>query len=173
MKVVAGVVCAAILLGGSNAEAQRPISVGISAGAVFPLADLRESHNVGHNVAAHLQLRLPRVPLALRVDGFWNVFTSRTPDIEVDGGRMRIAGGTANAVYELVGSRARPYLIAGVGAYNQKFARRTSIDYGFNAGVGGRFRLAGLNTFAEARFHRISGFDVQFQFIPVTVGIEF
>lgn len=164
---------AAVFTIGIRAEAQRPVAVGISAGAAIPIADLGESHSTGFTVVAHLGMNIPRVPLGIRLEGFWNTSAARAEGIVVDNGDMRIAGGNVNVVYDFGGARIRPYVIGGVGAYNAKYVGATSVDFGINAGVGSRIRLVGLNTFAEARFHRISDDDRQFRFVPVTLGVEF
>lgn len=164
------VVGAALVAGASTAEAQRPFTVGLSAGASIPLSDLSDSHKVGYNAAAHLGINMPMSPVGFRLEGFYNNFAAQD---ELLDGDYRIAGGNVNITYAFGGLGLRPYVIGGVGSYNVKpdgGASRT--DFGINAGVGAKFQLSGLGTFVEARLHTISG-DPQLQFVPITFGIEF
>lgn len=166
------VVGAALVAGASTAEAQRPFTVGLSAGAAIPLSDLSKSNKAGYNAAAHLGISMPASPVGFRLEGFYNKFPGQartggsTPD-------MRIAGGSANITYAFGGMGMRPYVIGGVGSYNIKptgAAART--EFGINAGVGAKFQMSSLGTFVEARLHTVSG-SPQTQFVPITFGIEF
>jgi len=166
------VVGAALVAGASTAEAQRPFTVGLSAGASIPLSDLSDSHKVGYNAAAHLGINMPMSPVGFRLEGFYNKFAGQDEGVFTNPDR-RIAGGNVNITYAFGGMGMRPYVIGGVGSYNVKDdggASRT--DFGINAGVGAKFQLSGLGTFVEARLHTISG-DPQLQFVPITFGIEF
>ena len=166
------VVGAALMAGASTAEAQRPFTVGLSAGAAIPLSDLSDSHKVGYNAAAHLGINMPASPIGFRLEGFYNKFAGQDLTVGSEPDR-RIAGGNVNITYAFGAMGLRPYVIGGVGSYNVKDdggASRT--DFGINAGLGAKFQLSGLGTFVEARLHTISG-DDQLQFIPITFGIEF
>jgi hypothetical protein len=171
----AGLLAGAVLLAcATTGEAQRPLSFGVSAGAAIPVSDLSESHKTGFNAAAHIGFNVPVLPVTARLEGFYSSFPARAEDIVGlrDGG-IRIAGATGNVVYSFSGLGVRPYIIAGAGVYNSSYIRGSTTDPGFNAGLGARFALAGFDAFAEARLHRISDDDRQFQFVPVTFGIEF
>lgn len=164
------IVGAALVAGASTAEAQRPFTVGLSAGASIPLSDLSDSHKVGYNAAAHLGINMPMSPVGFRLEGFYNKFAVQEELLDAD---LRIAGGNVNITYAFGGMGLRPYLIGGVGSYNVKpDGGESRTDFGINAGVGAKFQLSGLGTFVEARLHTISG-DPQLQFVPITFGIEF
>ena len=166
------VVGAALVAGASTAEAQRPFTVGLSAGAAIPLSDLSDSHKVGYNAAAHLGITMPASPVGFRLEGFYNKFAGQDEGIFTNED-LRIAGGNVNITYAFGGLGLRPYVIGGVGSYNVKADGGDSrTDFGINAGLGAKFQLSGLGTFVEARLHSISG-DDQIQFIPITFGIEF
>ncbi|MEX1186294.1 MAG: outer membrane beta-barrel protein [Gemmatimonadaceae bacterium] len=166
------VVGAALVVGASSAEAQRPFTIGLSAGASLPLSDLSDSHKVGYNAAAHLGINMPMSPVGFRLEGFYNKFAGQ----DLTGGSipdLRVAGGNVNITYAFGGVGMRPYVIGGVGSYNVKAdGGESRTDFGINAGVGAKFQLSGLGTFVEARLHTISG-DPQLQFVPITFGIEF
>lgn len=166
------VVGAALVAGASTAEAQRPMTIGLSAGASIPLSDLSDSHKVGYNAAAHLGINMPMSPVGFRLEGFYNNFAGQDEGVFTNED-VRIAGGNVNITYAFGGAGMRPYVIGGVGSYNVKVEGGPSrTDFGINAGVGAKFQLSGLGTFVEARLHTISG-DPQLQFVPITFGIEF
>lgn len=174
-------ICAVLLAGASVAEAQRPFTVGLSAGPSLPASDFSGSHNIGINVAAHVGVGLPASALGLRFEGFYNLFDNTElafPNSDVNpelvNTPVRIVGGNANVVYNFFAGRGvGPYVIGGVGAYNVKPERSDgSTDLGFNAGAGGRFRVAAMGGFIETRLHATRG-DLKLQYIPITVGIEF
>jgi hypothetical protein len=163
---------AALTVGGSTAEAQRPFTVGLSGGAAIPLSDLSDSHKVGYNAAAHLGINMPASPIGFRLEGFYNKFAGQ--DLTVGSvPDLRIAGGNVNITYAFGGTGMRPYVIGGVGSYNIKpDVGASATEFGINAGLGAKFQLSGLGTFVEARLHTVSG-DDQIQFVPITFGIEF
>lgn len=152
-------------------RAQALFSAGISAGPSMPISDLSESHKIGYNAAAYVGLNIPVVPVSLQLEGFWSRFGPRAVGI-VGGGRMRIAGGNLNLVYDFGGTGIRPYLIAGVGVYNSSYISGSRVNLGYNAGTGTKFQLAGFGTFVEARLHMLRD-DRRFRFLPVTFGVEF
>jgi len=166
------VVGAALVVGASSAEAQRPMTIGLSGGASIPLSDLSDSHKVGYNAAAHLGINMPMSPVGFRLEGFYNKFAGQDEGVFTNED-IRIAGGNVNITYAFGGTGMRPYVIGGVGSYNIKPDGGTSsTEFGINAGVGAKFQLSGLGTFVEARLHTISG-DPQLQFVPITFGVEF
>src|SRR5688572_3720708 len=89
------VVGAALVVGASNAEAQRPFTVGLSAGASIPLSDLSDSHKVGYNGAAHLGINMPNSPVGFRLEGFYNKFAGQDEGVFTNED-LRIAGGHVN-----------------------------------------------------------------------------
>lgn len=171
-RIIAFVVGAALVVGASSAEAQRPFTIGLSAGASIPLSDLSDTHKVGYNAAAHLGINMPMSPVGFRLEGFYNKFAGQEEGPLTYADRQ-IAGGNVNITYAFGGVGMRPYVIGGVGSYNVKDdGGESRTDFGINAGVGAKFQLSGLGTFVEARLHTISG-DPQLQFVPITFGIEF
>lgn len=163
---------AAMMAAASTAEAQRPLTIGLSGGAAIPLSDLSDSHKVGYNAAAHLGINMPASPVGFRLEGFYNKFAGQDEGV-FRNEDIRVAGGNVNVLYNFGGVGLRPYVIGGVGSYNVKAdGGQSSTDFGINAGVGAKFQLAGFGTFVEARLHTISG-DPELQYVPITFGIEF
>jgi hypothetical protein len=165
--VVAGTVLVAV---SADAEAQGLFGAGVSAGPSIQLSH-GKSHNTGYNAAVHITINLPAVPLRFRLEGFYNNFGAKVEDF-VENSDLRIAGGNVNVVYNFGSMGARPYVIGGAGFYNSKYAGLSLNDFGFNAGLGAKFRFAGFSTFAEARLHTVRA-DEPFRFVPISFGIEF
>jgi hypothetical protein len=180
LSVVA--VCAVLLIGAPMAEAQRPFTIGLSAGPSLPMSDFNDSHEIGLNAAAHVGISLPASALGVRLEGFYNLFDNTDyacPDFGpcnlpgIATSPIRVIGAAANVVYNFVEGSVGPYVIGGVGVYDVKPERSDgATSLGFNAGVGGRFRVAAIGAFIETRLHATTG-DLKAQYIPVTFGIEF
>ena len=168
--IVSGVALgAALVLGSEVAQAQRPLTFGISGGLSLPTSDMADRVETGWNAAAALNYNFPLSNLGVRFEGFWNQFSGEgaNPD-------LRILGGAVNAFYHLGGIGIRPYVIGGIGSYNAKFDEgESTTDLGINAGGGIKFALAGMSAFAEARYHAVDTDIGDFQFVPIVFGIEF
>jgi hypothetical protein len=159
----------ALMVSATTAEAQRPVSVGLAAGLSAPIGDFADTHKMGWNATASLGFNFPASAVGVRFEGFYNSFEG-----ENNIPKATIAGATANVLYHLGGQTVRPYVIGGVGAYNNKIEGGSSeTDFGINAGLGFKFGLGTLTTFAEARLHTVAASPDDFQFIPITFGIEF
>jgi opacity protein-like surface antigen len=171
----------ALTASASSAQAQRPVSFGIAAGAAVPTGDLGDATSLGYNVTGSIGYSLPAMPLSFRVDGMFNQLSGKEFSPDVTGPDLRIMGLTANAAYTLPGVAVRPYVIAGAGMYSSKAdvdGAESSNDMGVNAGLGVRFALGGLSTYAEARFHNVFvkddlGEKHNVQFSPISFGIQF
>jgi opacity protein-like surface antigen len=149
----------ALALGAHVAQAQTGMSLGLGGGAAMPTGTLANGNTTGWSSQLVARVKPGASPVGLQLDGFYNRF-GLEGGIE---GNSRLLGGTANAVFAFpTGSRARPYLIGGLGVYNGK----TTIDglgssesqtkWGANAGAGfdvGVGKHAAV--FAEGRFHAI------------------
>ena len=172
----------------ADAQAQAMPRFGLSAGASIPESTFGEAVNTGYNVNAMLNVTVPLSPVGFRLEGSWNGFDLNDAS---QTGNVRIAGGSANVI--LIPSAvmtAKPYLIAGVGAYNVK----TSLDntggtlltgaftsessdtrIGFNGGIGLMFGLGPVGSMLEARYVSVNGKNggSSLAYIPVTFGVTF
>lgn len=170
LRLASGLVAAAgLLLAANTAQAQGPLRVGVAAGVSVPISDLGDTHETGWNATGLVNYQFPASNAGVRFEAFYNGFSGKgsVPN-------LRIAGGGVNLFYNLGGIGVRPYVIGGVGAYNKKLTGFDGeTDIGFNAGLGAKLPLGTLNTFLEARLHSVSGDPEQWQFIPITFGIEF
>jgi hypothetical protein len=167
-RIVMTVVTIAALAVAGNASAQ--VSFGLGGGPSFDVNSNVEL-GTGFNGQVSAELGLPVLPFAVRVDGMINRF-------ELDGGvgDYQVLSGTVNGVFKLSPAVLVPYLIGGVGMYQNKVLFEDADDvsdstWGVNGGAGIRFGLMGFGAFAEARVHATKDGDT---FIaPLTVGFRF
>ena len=160
----------------ASADAQRPVSFGIVAGASMPTGDAGDQVNTGFNFGASLGFQPAMLPVGVRVDALWNSF--EFSDESGEDGDMSVLSATANAVVSLPMASmpmVSPYLIGGLGLYSADpgGAEDRQNEFGWNIGAGLRFNLAGFSTFAEARYNSFSLFDGDFSYVPITFGIMF
>jgi opacity protein-like surface antigen len=123
-------------------------------------------------------------PVGFQIDGMYQrLGFSDEFEALAGAGKRQIINGTANVVFSFPvaeETRFRPYLIGGVGLYNQKnkfdddTESESETDFGFNAGAGFDIGFGGGTFFVEGRFHNVfvSDFD-DTKFIPITVGLRF
>ena len=93
-------------------------------------------------------------------------------------GNTRVVDGIANGVLRFPGQVVRPYLIAGVGAYNvggevADVSLDSETNVGLNGGAGIDIPLSGIGAFVEARYHTVFRDGENLNMLPVTVGIRF
>ncbi len=165
----------ALALSAHVAQAQSGTSLGFGGGAAMPTGSFGDAATTGWSSQLVARVKPGSSPVGLQVDGFYNRFGLEGG---IDG-NTRLMGGTANAVFAFPGaSRARPYLIGGVGLYNGKVsidglgASESQTDFGANAGAG--FDVAvgkRAAVFAEGRFHAIF-MDETAYMVPVTLGLR-
>ena len=163
----------ALALGAHIAQAQTGASLGFGGGAAMPTGSFGDAATTGWSSQLVARVKPGASPVGLQLDGFYNRFGLEGG---IDG-NTRLMGGTANAVFAFPGaSRARPYLIGGVGLYNGKVTvlgtSASQTDFGANAGAG--FDVAvgkKAAVFAEGRFHAIF-MDETAYMVPVTVGLR-
>ena len=148
----------------------KPFSLGIAGGAAQPMSDLSNTSNMGFNATAAAEIKLPLLPVALRVDGAYNQFGQKN-----GGAKLHIINATGNVVWRLPIPGTAPYLIGGAGLYIPTveapgLASVSENHFGWNAGAGLKLPY---HTFAEARYNRVSVNGGSMQFVPVTLGIMF
>ena len=105
----------AVVLGTQALQAQTAVSLGMGGGAAVPTGTLADGSTTGWSSEIVARVKPAASPVGLQVDGFYNRFGLAGG---VDG-NSRLIGSTANAVFTFpIASKARPYLIGGVGVYN-------------------------------------------------------
>ncbi len=173
LGVVAGLTLAsAVAANSAQAQAMddtRPVTIGIAGGLALPLGTFGDAVNSGYAVQGSVGFRPSVVPFGLRADVTYQSF-----DFDGFDASGSILSGTLNGLIELATtSGVRPYLIAGVGAYNLGGDFNGDTELGVNGGAGLRFALSGFNTFLEARYHSIFTENNNTNVIPILFGIEF
>jgi hypothetical protein len=161
---------AAFAVAPAIAQAQRPIQLGIAAGGSIPMGDLADETKTGYHVTGIAEIAPLLMPFGVRAELTFNQLKEKgTSD------NLNLIGLTGNAVSGLPGVVVSPYLIAGVGYYNSKFtgASGSSNDFGLNGGAGVKFRLGGLATFGEIRYHNVFADGGDLRLVPITFGILF
>jgi opacity protein-like surface antigen len=175
------------IAGTAGAQAQAMPHFGISAGASIPESTFGEVANTGYNVNAMLNVTVPLSPVGFRIEGGWNRFDLNNAN---GSGEVRVANGSANVI--LIPSAvmtAKPYLIAGVGAYNVKgsfgatsplgtdvlTSSSSDTRVGFNGGIGLMFGLGPVGSMIEARYVSVNGKNggSSLTYIPVSFGVTF
>jgi opacity protein-like surface antigen len=151
----------------------KPISIGIAGGGSMPTSDLADDSKTGYNGTVVVALKLPMIPVGLRLDGAYNHFSSKSVD-----GNLQIASVTGNVTYNLPSIGISPYVIAGAGMYSSvakvgDLSSDRENDFGWNAGAGIKLPLVMFSTFVEARYNRIAVEGGSASFVPVTFGIMF
>jgi opacity protein-like surface antigen len=178
----------------ASAQAVRPFTFGVSAGATIPTGDLAENDpdldccgaSTGFNVNGLIGFQSPTMPVGFRGEVMYNRFGLKNLPSGVDGNGT-IIGVNLNAIVGGSGNVGiSPYFIGGVG-YSQfkgsieedglEISASTSA-FGVNGGVGIKIPLSGFQTFIEARYHYLFSEDEDegtsnAQFIPISFGIMF
>ncbi len=196
-----GAVALGLVASASMALAQMgmvPISFGVVGGATLPSGDLSQDARTSWHAGGAVQFSVPSIPVGLRADVMYHHLSLKDATQPFEGGtitsKASIIAGTVNGMFMIPmapGGLVRPYVIAGVGAYNLRqsidctgsctdiASSYNSTKFGLNGGAGVQFGLAGLSTFVEARYHHIftdknsDGSSSSTAIIPISVGIMF
>ena len=164
------------------AEEQKTLQFGVAGGLNVPVGTTSDSVKTGFHVKGLIKFTPPSSPVAFRGDLSYTQFQSKNTGFDPG----KILAGVANisiSPFKIAG--LRPYVSAGVGAFNLKAPVATGAasdtsetKFGIDAGVGVTFKLGGGNGFVETRFNNIytnRGLanlgDVRY--LPVTFGILF
>ena len=159
-------------------NAQSLTSIGVAAGATFPVSDFKDIAKTGYNAYLTLDVHAPLSPVSLRIDGMFNEL-----DAADNSGfsKSHVWAGTANVVFHptdlLV---AHPYVIAGLGYYHTTTSGAplglsdfSENKFGINGGVGVAIPLTGFRAFVEARYHHVLDSDAHVRMIPISFGVVF
>lgn len=182
-RLLAVLVAGALVAAPTTLRAQGGASVVVAGGISLPVNELSDEADAGYNIALGLNFGAPYLPVGARLEAGLNGFNTKRNTVGLTGD-VRIASGTANAIFNTGPTSSAPYLIGGLGIYNRRittiFAGTTADETrnvaGVNVGGGIRFPLGGLTTFLEARYHLMLGNRndlTNYQFVPVTFGVQF
>ena len=174
---------------GTDTGSKRMVSFGIGGGVSVPVSDARDAFKTGFNGQGFVRLNLKMLPIAPRVDFQFQRFNIDDAKFQTPGvsGNGQLLAGVANLQYFVMPhGPARPYIVAGLGAYNFKTdvtgiagASKSDTRFGVNGGAGVLFKLGSLvSGYVEGRLDNVfsdKGFiqSKQVQVIPVTFGVVF
>ena len=171
----------------------RIVSFGLGGGVSVPVSDAADAFKTGFNGQGFVRFNLKVLPIAPRVDFTFSKF-NLADDVKVGTtgttgttGTSQMLAGVANLQYSLIRSGpVRPYIVAGLGAYNFKTdldnaASGSTSDtrFGVNGGAGVVFKLGhALSAYVEGRLDNVftdKGLIAtdQIQVVPVTFGVVF
>jgi len=165
--------------------AQRFVTVGVGGGMSVPVNDAGNAFNNGFHMQGFARLNTPSLPVMPRFDLNFSKFDLNDAQLAVPGTSQILAGLANLQMTVLPLGPIRPYIIAGVGAYNVKTKTEgvspTSVsqtEFGINGGAGVAFHLGKLNGFVEGRVDNVftekGAIDQQdIQVVPVTFGLTF
>ena len=177
-------------MNGTEMGSNRLVSVGIGGGVSVPVSDAGDAFKNGFNAHAFARFNLHQLPIMPRVDLTFSKFDVEDAKLATPGasGTGQIFAGLANVQFALMHSGpVRPYIVAGLGAYNTKtdingvpnVSGTSSTDFGINAGAGAVFKLGSMvSGYVEGRIDNVYSNKGminadQVQVVPVTFGIVF
>ena len=178
---------------GVSAEPQHMIRVGFGGGMTVPVSDAGDAFKNGVNgqgfVLVQLPGGLPALRFALSYDrmSIKPTTANPAPTGEDEAGHSRILGGIAGLKLHLLPGHVRPYVMAGLGAFNvdglvastATGSTESSTNFGIDGGAGVELKFGRLAAFAEGRIQNIytknSGVIAKnsIQSVPVTFGVIF
>ena len=176
--------------GTADMGSNRIVSFGIGGGVSVPVSDASDAFNTGFNGQGFVRFNLHQLPIQPRVDFTFSKFDVKDVTLATPGatGTGQIFAGIANVQYSLMHAGfLRPYIVAGLGAYNTKtdingipnVTGSSSTDFGINAGLGAVFKLgSAVSGYIEGRIDNVYSskgmIDAdQVQVVPVTFGLVF
>src|SRR5262245_45931702 len=165
--------------------AKRFVTLGVGGGMSVPVSDARDAFKNGFNVQGFARLNTPHLPVMPRFDLDYSKFNLDDVKVGVPGTSQVIAG-LANLEFSVMPlGPVRPYIVAGLGAYNlsTKLEGTTPTSdskthFGINGGAGVTLHLGAVNGYIEGRVDNVftekGMIDTQqVQLVPVTFGLTF
>jgi len=184
VAVLAALVSTSVPASAQLGLAQRFVTVGVGGGMSVPVNDAGAGFNNGFHMQGFARLNTPSLPVMPRFDLNFSKFNLN--DALAVPGTSQILSGLANLQMTVLPlGPVRPYIIAGVGAYNVKTKTEgispTSLsrtELGINGGAGVAFHLGKLNGFVEGRIDNVltergAIDEADIQVVPVTFGLTF
>jgi opacity protein-like surface antigen len=161
------------------AAAQARGYIGFGAGAAIPTGSFADFDKLGWLGQVIAGITGPSGRLGGRIDGDYSRHSYKSPASGHDG----LFGANADVVlnFGMATSKARPYVLAGVGVYNVKstgaggtYASGTSVTKGaFNGGAGVNIKTSGnMAVYLEGRFISIRASGGSLSFIPLSIGLR-
>jgi opacity protein-like surface antigen len=161
------------------------VTVGVGGGVSVPVGDAGDAFKNGFNIQGFARLNTPKLPVMPRFDLDFSRFNLDETQIGVPG-KGQILAGLANLQISVMPlGPVRPYIIAGLGAYNLKTDTEgatpetiSATHFGINGGAGVSLHLGAINGYVEGRVDNVytekgAISPQQVQLVPVTFGLTF
>jgi hypothetical protein len=174
--------------------------VGFAGGTSVPVGDAKDALKNGFHGQGFFSIDTPSLPVGLKASLNYHHFDMKS--LESGGGSggagpmgqsgtSTIVSGLANAQVHLLPGPIRPYITAGVGAFDVGSdvssggteTQTSKVHFGINGGAGVDFRLGAIRGFVEGRLDDIftekglsssvSGDNLKTQVVPVSLGLIF
>ncbi len=176
---------------GHDVPGQRMFTFGIGGGLSVPVSDAKDALKNGFNGEAYVRFQPPALPVGFGVNFTFQRFDLKDAAIQSAGvsaggsGTGQMIGGLAHVKYDLLRGPIRPYIAAGLGAYNFNSdvsgapgGSVSTTKFGINGTVGVSVRIAAVSAFVQGRIDNVysdrGAIDVKtIQVVPVTLGVEF
>ena len=168
------VLAAGAMLVGSNLQAQAP-QMGLGIGLTMPTGNYGDVASSGFHVLGNVAFKLGPSPLKVRADLSYHR-TGLEGGID---GNSSLIGGMANLVYTVPSPVIKPYFLAGVGYFSEKFSglgqSESGSSFAYGAGAGLNFGLAVASMFVEVKYLSIASNDTfnKANVLPITIGLRF
>jgi hypothetical protein len=161
------------------------VQLGATVGAVAPVAKTSNGLDPGWTAGVLLDIRTPRLPVGLRVNGSYMQLPPNTP---AGSGSFKLWGGDLDLLLQVPGRLPlRPYVMLGAGGYHVKNeiaptstvvtgttpAVSGSDNFAVNGGLGLRSNLGPIGAFLEARYLWIFTSGTNTRIIPINFGLSF
>jgi opacity protein-like surface antigen len=165
--------------------ARHFVTLGVGGGMSVPVSDAGDAFKNGFNVQGFARLNVPKLPVVPRFDLDFSHFDLDEAQVGVPGTGQILAGLANLQINVLPLGPVRPYLIAGLGAYNLKTETEgtsptsvTATHFGINGGAGVTLHLGAINGYVEGRVDNVyteKGMidSDKVQVVPVTFGLTF
>ncbi|MDQ6886123.1 MAG: hypothetical protein M3068_02400 [Gemmatimonadota bacterium] len=165
------------------------ISVGFGGGVSVPVSDYKDAFKNGVNGEGFVLVQPPGGLPALRFNLSYQKFNLKDAIAQGEGGApsgsSRILGGIGGLSMNLLQGPIRPYITAGLGAFNVNTVTElasgdqsvSSTNFGIDGGAGLALHIGRIDGFAEGHLQNVytrnGGLTnaKSIQFIPVTFGI--
>jgi opacity protein-like surface antigen len=168
----------------------RFLSFGLGGGVTVPVSDAKDAFKNGFNGQGFVRLNLRFLPVSPRLDFTFSKFDLDDAKVGTTGTGQMLAGLANLQMYLIHGGPIRPYIVAGVGAYNVKTETDAAgavtsqevsdTRFGVNGGAGLVIKLGSLlSLYAEGRVDNVFTQDKglietdQIQMVPVSFGLVY
>ena len=185
IAILAVLACSPLTASAQLGLAHHFVTVGVGGGVSVPVSDAGDAFKNGYNLKGFVRLNVPKLPVMPRFDLDYSRFDLNDAQIGMPG-KAQILAGLANLQFSVLNlGLVRPYLIAGLGAYNVKTetdgvtpSSVSKTHFGINGGAGAALNLGVVHGFVEGRIDNVfteAGMidATKIQVVPVTFGLTF